>query len=157
MTTPDQLSAVASGHPLIDIDGTVFIQFGLFLVMLVVSNKLLFQPYLKLRARRAEGIDGARGAADRMTAEADAKLSDYEKQLAVARNRSSEEQRKIRAEANAHEREITTAARAKNFAALEEARTNVRNQTEAARAELLPRAEQLGRDMSKALLGREVS
>lgn len=160
MTTPGtspHLGALASGHPLIDIDGTVFIQFGLFLVMLFVSNKLLFQPYLKLRARRTEGIDGARSAADKMTAEADAKLADYEKQLAVARNRSSEEQRKIRAEANAHEREVTTAARAKQLAALEEARTSVREKTEAARAELMPRAEAIGREMAKRLLGREVA
>lgn len=153
------LAVVASGqsHPLIDIDGTVFIQFGIFLVMLFVSNKLLFQPYLRLRARRAEGIDGARATAERMTAEADAKLADYEKQLAIARNRSSEEQRKIRAEANAHDREVTSAARAKNAAALEEARARVQAETEAARKELLPRAEQIGKDIAKRLLGREVA
>jgi len=155
--TPTLAVVAAEGHPLIDIDGTVFLQFAIFLVMLVVSNKLLFQPYLKLRARRAEGIDGARAAAERMTAEADAKLGDYEKQLAVARNRSSEEQRKIRAEANAHEREVTTTARAKNAAALEEARARVQSETDAARKELLPRAEQIGKDIAKRLLGREVA
>jgi F-type H+-transporting ATPase subunit b len=152
------LAAVASGnHPLIDIDGTVFIQFGIFLVMLVVSNKLLFQPYLKLRARRAEGIDGARASAERMTAEADAKLADYEKQLAQARTRSGEEQRKIRAEANAHERDVTGKARATSVAALDEARARVQSETEAARKDLLPRAEALGREMAKRLLGREVA
>lgn len=154
--TPE-LAAIASGHPLIDIDGTVFIQFAIFLVMLVVSNKLLFQPYLKLRARRAEGIDGARASAERMTAEADAKLADYEKQLALARNRSGEEQRKIRAEANAHEREVTSTARATTAKGLEEARARVDAETAAARKDLLPRAEELGREMAKRLLGREVA
>ena len=85
---PTTLASVASSAPLIDIDLTVFIQFGLFLVMLAVSNKLLFKPYLALRERRAEGIEGARAEADRMTAEADAKLAEYERQLATARTQA---------------------------------------------------------------------
>ena len=156
---PTVLVTVAAGdsHPLIDIDGTIFIQFGLFLVMLVVANKLLFQPYLRLRERRAEGIEGAKAEAERMTAEADAKLVDYERQLAAARAKASEEQRKIRAAANAHEREVTTTARATSAAALEEARDRVRSETDSARKELLPRAEQIGRQMASRILGREVA
>ena len=157
--TPTVLVTVASGdsHPLIDIDGTIFIQFGLFLVMLVVANKLLFQPYLRLREKRAEGIEGARAEAERMTAEADAKLVDYEKQLATARARAGEEQRKIRAEANAHEREVTGAARSTALRSIEEAQQRVRTETETARKDLLPRAEGIGKDMAKRLLGREVA
>jgi F-type H+-transporting ATPase subunit b len=156
---PTVLVTVAAGdsHPLIDIDGTIFIQFGLFLVMLVVANKLLFQPYLRLREKRAEGIEGARAEAERMTAEADSKLADYEKQLAGARARAAEEQRKIRSEANAHEREVTTAARSTAVRSIEEARDRVRSETEAARKDLLPRAEAIGKDMAKRLLGREVA
>jgi len=154
--TPQVLVSVGS-HPLIDIDWTIAIQFVLFLVMMFVANRLLFQPYLRLRERRAEGIEGARAEAERMTAEADAKLVDYEKQLAAARTRSSDEQRKIRAEANAHEREVTSAARATAVQALDEAQTRVRGETEAARKELLPRAESLGKDMAKRILGREVA
>jgi F-type H+-transporting ATPase subunit b len=154
--TPQVLVSIAN-QPLIDIDGTILIQFGLFLVLLFLSNKLLFQPYLRLRERRAEGIEGARAEAERMSAEADAKLADYEKQLAAARTRSSDEQRKIRAEANAHERDVTTKARTVATEALEQARTRVRAETESARQELMPRAEVLGRDMAKRILGREVA
>ena len=149
--------AAGDSHPLIDIDGTIFIQFGLFLVMLVVANKLLFQPYLRLRERRAEGIEGAKAEAERMTAEADSKLVDYERQLGAARAKASEEQRKIRGAANAHEREVTTTARATAAAALEEARDRVRTETEAARKELMPRAEQIGNQRAARILGREVA
>ena len=82
---PHVVSTLASGHPLIDIDYTVFVQFGLFLLLFALANKLLFKPYLQLRERRKAGIDGAREEAERMTAQADAKLADYEKQLAAAR------------------------------------------------------------------------
>src|SRR5689334_3457666 len=104
--------SLAAGHPLIDLDLTVVVQFVLFLVLFVVANRLLFQPYLQLRERRKAGIDGAREEAERMTAEADAKLAEYERQLKVARDKAGEEGRKIRLEAAGHEREVTDKARA---------------------------------------------
>ena len=50
-TALDTVVGVANGStvPLIDIDWTVLIQAGLFGVMFLVGNKLLFQPYLALR------------------------------------------------------------------------------------------------------------
>jgi F-type H+-transporting ATPase subunit b len=149
--------SLAGGHPLIDVDWTVAVQFVLFLVLFVISNRLLFQPYLQLRERRRAGIDGARAEAERMTAEADAKLADYEKQLAVARDRANEEGRKVRLEAAAHEREVTDRARAAAQAAIDEAQTTMRRETEAARAQLMPQAEALARAISSKLLGREVA
>jgi F-type H+-transporting ATPase subunit b len=153
----DPASTIASGHPLIDIDLTVFVQFGLFLVLFWVSNKLLFQPYLQLRERRKQGIDGAREEADRMTASADAKLADYEKQLAGARNRANEEGRKLRAEAAAHEKDVTEKARAEAQKAIDEAAAKMRQETEAARLQLLPQANTLARQIASKLLGREVA
>ena len=148
---------IASGHPLIDIDATAFVQFALFLVTMFVANKLLFQPYLALRERRKAGIEGARGEADRMTAEADAKLADYEKQLAVARNRANEEGRKIRGEAVTHEREVTDKARATAQQAIDEAQAKMRSETDAARAQLLPQADAIAKQIASKLLGREVA
>src|SRR2546428_12003325 len=111
--------SLAGGHPLIDIDATVIVQFVLFLVLFLVANRLLFQPYLRLREQRRAGIEGARAEADRMTAQADAKLADYEKQLTVARDRANEEGRKVRLEAAAQEREVTDKARAAAPAAMD--------------------------------------
>lgn len=151
------VSSLASGHPLIDIDGTVFVQFGLFLLLFVVANKLLFKPYLDLRERRKAGIEGARAEAERMTATADAKLADYEKQLAVARDRANEEGRKVRAEAAAHEKDVTDKARSEAQKAIDEATAKMKQETEAARLQLLPQANTLARQIASKLLGREVA
>src|SRR3954471_19739378 len=124
--------SLAAGHPLIDIDATVIVQFVLFLVLFVIANRFMFQPYLRLRERRRAGIEGARAEATRMTAQADPKLADYEKQLAVAREGASDEARKIRAEASRIEREETDRARDKAQKALDEAQATVRRETEAA-------------------------
>lgn len=151
------LVSLAAGHPLIDIDLTVFVQFGLFLILLLVSNKFMFQPYLALRERRKAGIDGARAEAERMTAQADARLADYEKQLAAARNRGHEEGRKLLAEAAANEKEVTDKARAESQKATDEATAKMRQETEAARLQLLPQANTLARQIASKLLGREVA
>lgn len=149
--------SLASGHPLIDIDLTVFVQFALFLVVFVVGNKFLFQPYLKLRARRKLGIEGAKAEADRIAAQAEAKLADYETQVRQARGRANEDGRKIRAEAAAHEKSVTDASRAAAQKALEDATAKMRTEADAARLQLLPQANALARQIASRLLGREVS
>jgi len=154
----DKSSLVSiAAHPLIDIDLTAVVQFALFLILMFVANKLLFQPYLALRERRKAGIDGARAEAERMTAQADAKLADYEKQLAVARDRANEEARKIRNEAVSHERETTDKARSTAQAAIDEAQGKMRAETDAARATLLPQADAIAKQIASKLLGREVA
>jgi F-type H+-transporting ATPase subunit b len=151
------LSTLAAAHPIIDIDGTVFVQFALFLVLLWVANKWLFQPYLQLRERRKAGIEGARAEADRMTAQADSKLADYEKQLATARDRANEEGRKVRAEAAANEKSTTDAARASAQKSIDEATAKMRAEAEAARLQLLPQANAFAKQIASRLLGREVA
>ncbi len=149
--------AVGSAVPLIDIDWTLALQAGLFGVMFIVGNKLLFQPYLKLRERRIAGIDGARAEADQMSAQADGKLADYESKLKAARAKAAEEQRKVRAEAAAHEREVSERGRVTAQKALDEASARVQAQTLAARKELAPQADAIARGMAKRILGREVA
>jgi F-type H+-transporting ATPase subunit b len=151
------VSIAAAEHPLIDIDLTVVLQFILFGVLFFACNKLLFQPYLKLREARRAGIEGAREEADRMTAEADAKLADFEKSLSAARARTAEEGRKVRIEAVAHETEVTSKAKATALAAMNSAQATVKRETETARAELMPQADALARQMASKLLGREVA
>lgn len=152
------LVTVAAGdsHPLIDIDWTVGVQALLFFAMFLLANKLLFQPYLRLRDKRIAGIDGARAEAERMSAEADAKLLDYETKLKAARGRAADEQRKVRADATKHELQVTEHGRKTAQTALDEAMTRVQRDTAAARAELAPTANVIARQMVKQLLGREV-
>lgn len=157
MTQMPTALSLASGHPLLDIDLTAVVQFVLFLILLAVSNKLLFQPYLALRERRRAGIEGAREEAARMTAQADAKLEEFEKSLASARDRANEEGRKVRAEASQHERETTDKARAEAQQSIDEATAKMRSETESARAQLLPQADALARSIASKLLGREVA
>jgi F-type H+-transporting ATPase subunit b len=151
------VTVAAAEHPLIDIDYTVLVQLALFAVLFVACNKLLFQPYLRLRERRRAGIEGAKAEAETMSAQADSKLASYEKQLTAARSRAGEESRKIRAEAAAEEKRVTDEAKAAALAAIHSAQAKVRSETEAARKELLAQADALSSKIATRLLGREVS
>ena len=149
--------ASAAEHPIIDIDNTAFVQFAIFVVMALVSTQLLFKPYLRMREQREEGMDGARKQAEDLSAEADAKLADYEQKLASARARAQEERRKIRSEAAEHLQSVTDKARSAAQAAVKAANEKVTSETEAARAELMPKADTLATDIVSKLLGKKAA
>lgn len=158
MTQPMLLTLASAGeHPMIDIDLTAFIQFGIFVIMALASTQWLFKPYLRMREERDAGIDGARKDAANLSAEADAKLADYEEKLASARARAQDERRKIRADAAEHLQTITNEARTAAQSAMEAASTKVKTETETARKELMPKADALASDIVSKLLGRSVA
>jgi F-type H+-transporting ATPase subunit b len=139
------------------VDGTVVIQFGLFLVMMLVLSKVLFKPYLKVRADREKSIDGAKAEAQEMEQKADKMVADYEAKMAVARQKGGEERAKLRSEGASRERQVLGAARDEAQKAVDEARGKVRAQAEAARKSLEGQAAALAKQMTKKILGREVA
>jgi F-type H+-transporting ATPase subunit b len=151
------VAAGASEHPLIDIDLTAFVQFGIFMIALLVATKFLFRPYITMRDERTAGIDGARDEATRMSAQADAKLADYEEKLEQARNKALDERREMRAAAATTQRELTDAARAEANSSIATAQERIASDVETARKDLAPRADKLASDLVSKLLGREVS
>ena len=158
MTQPVLMTlASAAEHSMIDIDSTAFVQFGIFAILALVATRFLFTPYLKMREEREDGMEGARKDAENLSAEADAKLADYEEKLASARARAQEERRKIRAEAAENLQAITLKARTSAQEAMEAASKKVASETQSARAELLPKADSLATEMVSKLLGRKVA
>ncbi len=151
------IAASGAEHPLIDIDLTIVLQLAIFIAMSLLATQWLFKPYLKMRDDRIKGIEGGREDAERLSAEADARLADYEKQLAAARERARTEQQKIRAEAAAHHNELVEKTRAEATHTMEAARAKLTGETESARAELMPKAEVIARQMVSKLLDREVA
>ena len=53
------LLMAAEAIPVVDVDNTIFIQGGLFLVLIFILKPLLFDPWLAARDRRAQRIGGA--------------------------------------------------------------------------------------------------
>lgn len=143
--------------PLIDVDGTFFLQLGLFILMWIVLSTILFRPYLRMRAQREKGIGGARDEAHKMEERASAIVADYEAKFGRAKLRGQEERQRLRSEAAARERQLVGAARDESQRVLDEAKQKVQSEAQAARAKLDAQARDLAKQMAKKILGREVA
>ncbi|MCS6913390.1 MAG: hypothetical protein RMK29_02475 [Myxococcales bacterium] len=141
--------------PVIDIDGTVFVQFGLFALLYLALRYLLFQPYLEMRQARSAGIDGERRRAEEMEAMAREMEQDCEGRLARARARAEEMRQRLRAEGQAQEREMLSEARAAATHRLLEARRKIAAELQAAQQQIQAQAQMLARQMVARILGRE--
>ncbi|MCU1280222.1 MAG: H+transporting two-sector ATPase subunit [bacterium] len=143
--------------PLIDIDGTLFVQFGFFIIMLIVLSRFLFRPYLQMRDRRRQGIEGAREEASEMQERAQQTSADYDARLTKARLRGAEERARLRGEGAIYERQVLGAARDESQKVLEAARAKIGADAGAAREKLTNESTTLARQIAKKILGREVA
>jgi F0F1-type ATP synthase membrane subunit b/b' len=148
---------LAENIPIIDLDSTVFLQLGVFILTALLLSRYLFKPYLAVRNARVAGIEGARDEARRMAEEADAKIAEYDRAFNTARTKANLERGKLQSEAVVREREIVEGARATTTQALGDARARIAKDADAARAELQPRTREIARDIATKILGREVS
>jgi len=147
----------AHGPQLIDIDATVLVQLGLFGVLALVMTKLLWRPYLRVRAERVARVEGYRKDAVHMEKEAAARLARAEAELAEARRLGSGERAVARAEAHAREQTLIAEAQAEAQRALAAARVRL----DATVAEQGARLEAGVRDIAlraaQRILGREAT
>ena len=154
------LAEVAPQSPepqLLDVDGTAWVMFGVFLVVAFILTQWLWKPYIRVREERVARVDGYRQEADRLEKEASTRLARVEAQLAEARRIGSAERGKARAAAQAHEAKLTAEAQVAAQKALTEARAKVEAAMASERAKLQDRAAGLGRQITEKVLGRPVT
>jgi F-type H+-transporting ATPase subunit b len=150
------LAAAEASPPLIDIDGTVFVQFAIFVVMMAVLRVLVFKPFFAVQDERHRRIEGARKEALAMEERATAITADYEAKLTEARRRGADERIKLRSEGQAHEREVLAAARARSAKAMEEAMAHARVEEAEARARLAGDAQSIAHEVATRVIGRPI-
>lgn len=147
----------AAESQLLDVDGTVFVMLGLFLLTLVLLTPLLWRPYIRIRGERATRIDGYRSQAEQMQADAKARLEKVEKQLTEARREGAGALAVARAEAQSREQTLLAQAHAKAQTTLAEAKGKLEAAMAAQMANLDLKAQALGKEAAAKVLGRSVS
>ena len=96
---------------MVDIDATALISGGIFVIMMIALNQLLFKPYIAIVRERTRLTTGAQESAAATTDKAAAVLSEYEGRLSAARAEAATIREKLRAEGQAAEQEIIAGAR----------------------------------------------
>lgn len=140
--------------PVVDVDGTLVIQAGIFLTLMFVLNGVLFRPWLATLERRSEAIGGSLVKAKALREDAQSLATEYDRKIAQSRDRAAD----LRAQA--HREEETTqarqlaATRAEASAELDAARARLRGEAERARETLSSRIDALAEDIATKVLGR---
>ncbi len=142
--------------PVIDIDGTIFIQFVLFVAAYIILKHLLFVPYLEMRKLRTAGIQGVQEKAAEMMRRGKELGEDYDRRIKEARGRSDEERLRLRGEGLDRERQVLGEARGVAQERLLQTRGQIAAQAGAASADLARQAQPLARQIASKILGREV-
>jgi F-type H+-transporting ATPase subunit b len=153
------LQAAPQSHEpqLIDVDGTIFLQVGIFLVVLFVLWRFLWTPYLRVRTERVTRVEGYREEAVKLEADAQQRLARADAALAEARRTGAGERAVARAEAHAREQTLLAEANAAAQRKLAEARTRLNATIAAERKKLEDDSSAVAVEAARKILGREVS
>jgi len=144
------------GAPVVDIDGTFFIQAGIFIGLVIVLHPLLFKPWLAARARRSEAIEGAAKKAVRLREQADELVADYDARLAKAQEQANEVRAKAHREEDAKASSKLADVRTAVATETDAERARVSAQAEEARKQLGEKVEDLAQAIATKLLGRAI-
>lgn len=147
----------AAEAQLLDIDGTVFVMLGIFLVLLAVLWRFLWKPYLQVRDERVARVEGARAKAAELEAKTAARLARIESALTDARREGGTEAAKLRLEAQAREQQIITEAQDAARKMMAEARAKLDQALAAERDSLQKQTSLLAGEIAEKALGRRLA
>lgn len=147
-------SAITAAIPVVDVDGTIFIQGAIYIGLVLILNPLLFKPWLAAQAKRVTSIDGAFDKAKALRTEADELSSTYDAKLAAARDDALTMRSQIRRDEESTQAEMLTKARTEASKTLEENRERISKETDAAREALGGKVDELAEQITKKVLGR---
>ncbi len=142
--------------PVIDIDGTVLVQFAIFIAMFIVLRQFLFKPYIQMRDDRAHRISSAEATADETQKKAASIEKQFKEKMDKARQSAEDERLKLAHEGRQREEELLLGARERAQGRIRATREQVATQVAQAQVELSQRAETLSKVLANKLLGREV-
>jgi F-type H+-transporting ATPase subunit b len=149
------LSVLLEGS-IVDLDGTVFVQFAMFSVAFVILYALVFKPMVRLLDARDVAIEGSKQEAKHLEAEVQQKQAQFEGELRRVQAAAGEERERLRAEGQERERALLDRVRTETQQLVAEGKTRLETEARIARAELSAQRGELAREIASRVLGREV-
>lgn len=146
-------------RPMIDLlpNWTLPLMWGIFMVVLLALNKLVFKPTLNIIEARRNQTDALADQAASLTAKTGEALATYEKKIAAGRSLAARTRDAIIAEARQEETKIISQARKENEAVLEEMKAQLDYERKEAVMKLKQYAQALARAMAEKVLEKRVA
>ncbi len=134
---------------------TIFPMWFLFVVVLVVLNRWVFQPTLALLDERKNQTERQEQNAQHLLEETQKRLASYEEAILQARNRAAVERERIVNEAHEQEKAIIDQARSDTEKVLDDIKTKVEGEKGGAILKLRQEAQGLARSIVDKVLERD--
>jgi F-type H+-transporting ATPase subunit b len=150
------LGVMLSGGSPVDLDGSFFVQLGIFFIAFFILRSLVFKPVMALFDARSAAMEGSRAEASRLESEAEAKRDHFESQLRSVRQKAGEERQRLQGQAQQLARELTDKARHESVAALSSAKAQLDLESKTTRQRAQAEVPALARQIAEKLLGRSV-
>lgn len=141
---------------MISLNITLFIQMGLFLVLMLILNTLVFRPMVALLAEREKRIKDPGTDAKGMEAEVEKMRIQYETTLNETKLKGIEERNRIKKEGSDREQEIIKSAQKASEEMMSELKGRIEKEVGDARNFLRVEASALSVNVSEKLLGRSI-
>lgn len=142
---------------MISVDWTLGLQFLNFIILLIILNKLLYRPLMKIINERRATIEGSHAKAQELESQIDEKMRRYQQQLDEAKTLAAEERNKLKKAATEEEARILSAAHEKATAQLQTIRGQVAEEAGKASVALKGEAQTLAGQIATKVLGRELA
>ncbi|PLX88863.1 MAG: hypothetical protein C0618_02940 [Desulfuromonas sp.] len=142
---------------MINLDWTLLLQFLNFFVLLAVLNKLLYRPLLNILEQRRSTIDGSHQKAEDLQVEIEEKMARYQQQLSDAKAAASKERNALKQTALAEESTVLAEANKKAAGRLQEIKSQVAVEADAAGKTLRADAADLAGQIATKVLGRQLA
>jgi len=149
-------TALLSEGSIIDLDGTIWIQLGLFAVAFFAFRPLIFRPMIALFEAREKAIEGAKIEALRLQDEASAESEEFEIEMRRLRLQAGEERDRLRAEGKRLERTVLDRVREETDKQLAGADAKLEAESAKLRAEIAKSIPVLAKQIASKMLNREV-
>jgi len=140
----------------INIDGTLLIQFVNFVVLMIALHFILYKPLRAMLQQRKETIDGSHQHAKDLAVQVEEKMAAYQDKLQEAKLKAGQEKAVLRDDALRQEATIIGQARENATATLETIKGKVAAEAAGARKTLRSETEALANDIAAKLLGRSL-
>ncbi len=142
---------------MISLNWTLVHQIIVFVFLIFILNKLLFQPVLDIIDKRKEETEGKEVKAKKMEKESDDIEANYKDKLKKAKIDATAQKNEIKAIGLKEEEKIIGAARQESDQTVNKIREQISGEAENARQELMSQAQGMSEMIFQRLLGRKAS
>lgn len=147
---------VLSGASIIDLDGTVFVQFGLFLLAFFVLRAWLFAPMLALFEAREKATEGTRDEALKLDSLSHEGLEKVESRLRQARSLAQVEAERLRQQSAERAQALIATARRQYEQRTADANEKLRREATEIRQGLAAANQAMAQQIATKLIGRSL-